>query len=650
MGVTDDILPRFQRLPAAGAAAGSRQGFRCRETHIFLAIGVTIVFICFGTIFFLPDLGESIRRIDSLGRVQKRVQDTAEGFLLPPPPHADEAHENLLLRHDGNQIEDPHVVQDRQKLYDKVRSAGALPPPPLAKPRHVDSGDVDNVEVDEVEPPAAPAAPAPADGGGSRETVAPLVIGDDEDPDPVMRHRRDTVKKMMEHAWKGYQMYAWGSNELRPVSKRGHSAGIFGRRPMGATIVDAMDTLYIMGMTEQFAEGRRWIQEHLDASSLDSEVSIFEMNIRYVGGLLSCFAMTGDVLFRDKAHAIARALLPGFNTPTGIPYSLVVPTTGRAKNYGWASGASSILSEFGTLHMEFSYLSDVTGDPEFRKKVERIRQVVRKLDKPNGLYPNYLNPKTGKWGQRHMSVGALGDSFYEYLLKEWIRSGGEDVEALEMFHHAIGNITQRLLKKSKVSGLTYIAEMQYERPNHKMDHLACFIGGLYALAAVTDSNKNSEQYARIGAEITHTCHESYDRTATKLGPENFRFSDAIEAKAMKMQEKYYILRPEVIESYFVLWRMTGDKKYREWGWEAAQAIERHCRAEAGYSGIQNVESSSPRQDDVQQSYFLAETLKYLYLLFSDKSLMPLDEWVLNTEAHPLPIRGANPLYREWRAT
>ncbi|XP_037078804.1 LOW QUALITY PROTEIN: mannosyl-oligosaccharide alpha-1,2-mannosidase IA-like [Pollicipes pollicipes] len=454
------------------------------------------------------------------------------------------------------------------------------------------------------------------------------------------------VRPNERHAWRGYASYAWGANEVRAGEQAQHSAGIFGRRPMGATIVDAMDTLFIMGMTDEFAEGRLWIKQHLDVSQVDSEVSIFEMNIRYVGGLLSCFALSGDTLFRDRALETARALLPAFDTPTGIPYGLVVPTTGKAKNYGWASGGSSILSELGTLHMEFSYLSDVTGDPQFRRRVQKIRQVLAGLEKPGGLYPNYLHPKTGKWGQRHISVGALGDSFYEYLLKEWLRSGGADREALMLYRHAIGNVTERLVRTSSQGGLTYVSELLNERPNHKMDHLACFIGGLYALGAAKDPDNKTDRYLKIGKEITRTCHESYDRTVTKLGPESFRFTDNLEAKAIKLQERYYILRPEVIESYFVLWRLTGDKKYREWGWEAAQAIEQFCRVEAGFSGIQDVESPAPRHDDVQQSFFLAETLKYLYLLFSDNSLLSLDEWVFNTEAHPLPIKGVNHRYRQ----
>ena len=138
--------------------------------------------------------------------------------------------------------------------------------------------------------------------------------------------------------------------------------------------------------------------------------------------------------------------------------------------------------------------------------------------------------------------------------------------------------------------------------------------------------------------MTATCHQSYNRSVTKLGPEAFRFNAELEAEASK-SDAHYILRPEVVESYFILWRLTHDPKYRDWGWEAVQALEKYCRVDGGYSGIRNVYHSSPGHDDVMQSFFLAETLKYLYLLFSDDSLISLDQWVFNTEAHPLPIQG-----------
>ncbi|KAJ9600137.1 hypothetical protein L9F63_009547, partial [Diploptera punctata] len=355
---------------------------------------------------------------------------------------------------------------------------------------------------------------------------------------------------MMKHSWDNYVRYAWGKNELRPISKRGHSASIFGSMSLGATIVDGLDTLYIMGLDEEFKQGRDWIAEKFDINSATTDLSVFETNIRFVGGLLTCFALTGDIMFRDKAEEIAEKLLPAFQTQTGIPHSLINVKLGAAsKNYGWASGGCSILSEIGTLHLEFSYLSDVTGNPVYRAKVDHIRRVIQGMDKPRGLYPNYINPKMENGANHHhMSMGGLGDSFYEYLLKAWLQSGREDQEARQMYDDAMHYVLLHMLKVSP-GGLTYISDMKFDRLEHKMDHLACFSGGMIGLGAHTLKNDLSKRYMGIADAITNTCHESYDRTATKLGPEAFRFTDAIEAKALKSSEKYYILRPEVIESY-----------------------------------------------------------------------------------------------------
>ena len=177
-----------------------------------------------------------------------------------------------------------------------------------------------------------------------------------------------------------------------------------------------------------------------------------------------------------------------------------------------------------------------------------------------------------------------------------------------MFDEAALDV-ERLLVKVSPGGLTYFAEQKYGRLEHKMDHLACFGGGMYGLAAHEEQDDNSERWMQIARGITNTCHESYDRTDTKLGPEAFRFSDSVEARALKSNERYYILRPETFESYFVMWRLTHDQKYRDWGWEAVQALEKHCKAEAGYTGVKNVYAIDGQKDDVQQSFFLVETLK-----------------------------------------
>ena len=143
---------------------------------------------------------------------------------------------------------------------------------------------------------------------------------------------------MMKHAWDNYVSFAWGENELRPVSKSGHSASIFGSSSMGATIIDSLDTLFIMGFHKEFKKGRDWVAKHLDLEEMAGDISVFETNIRYLGGLLSTFALTGEEMFKLKAVQIADKLLPAFNTPTGIPYGLVNMQDGSARNYGWASG------------------------------------------------------------------------------------------------------------------------------------------------------------------------------------------------------------------------------------------------------------------------------------------------------------------------
>ncbi|XP_054153998.1 mannosyl-oligosaccharide 1,2-alpha-mannosidase IA-like [Oppia nitens] len=456
------------------------------------------------------------------------------------------------------------------------------------------------------------------------------------DSNVTVRAQREFVKDMMRHSWDNYVKYAWGHNELRPLTRTSHTSDIFGgNSKLGATIVDSLDTLYIMNMTNEFMRGRDWISKNLNFDAVDSEMSVFETVIRFVGGLLSCYAFTKDPVFLEKAIHITDHMLPAFETKTGLSLSLINPKTGKSQNYGWASGAS-ILSEVGSTHLEFMYLSSITGDMKYGEKVVKIRNLIENLDKVyDGLYINYIYPNTGKWGPDLISVGALGDSFYEYLIKSWIQSNGTDIQAFRMYNNAVKAIEKKLVQKSK-NGMTYLAKQLSGYLEHKMEHLACFSGGMFALGAQYQNEDTKKHYMELAANITETCYESYRRTATHIGPEAFQFTSFQEAIAFD-DERQYILRPEVIESYFYMWRFTHDQRYREYAWSAAQAINTHCRTDSGFSGIWNTNDTNSTKDDVQQSFFLAETLKYLYLIFSSDDLLPLNQWVFNTEAHPLPL-------------
>ncbi|KAH7638376.1 hypothetical protein HUG17_2409 [Dermatophagoides farinae] len=491
------------------------------------------------------------------------------------------------------------------------------------------------------------------------------------DPDPEIESHRQFVKKMMKEAWDNYVLYAWGYNELQPQSRNKKMDSIFGPTKLGLTIVDSMDTLFLMDMKQEFELGRQWVAQELDFESTPTETSVFETIIRYVGGLLTCFALTGDPMFLYKSRQVAQALLPAYNTATGIPNGLIIPKTGKAYHHTWASGA--ILSEFGSHHLEYTYLSDMTGDRRFHDRVKRIRSVLNNAEKPNGLYLLMLDEETGRWTDNKVSLGALGDSFYEYLIKAYVQSGHRDRQALQMYTDAMDAIDRSGMINQSASGhLTYVSDLVFGKPTNKMQHLTCFAGGMYMLgvhhmagnsavgidipdnvvrddsAPKTLANLTAAEYSRLqrhfglAVNLTETCYQSYHRTPTHLGPESFYFNEKVEA--INPNGDYYILRPEVIESYFIMWRLTHDNRYREYAWEAAQAIYEHCRTESGYAGIYNVMHKPAIKDNTQQSFFLAETLKYLYLIFSNDKLLSLDEWVFNTEAHPLPICGHNSAY------
>uniref|UniRef100_A0AAY4DRT7 alpha-1,2-Mannosidase n=1 Tax=Denticeps clupeoides TaxID=299321 RepID=A0AAY4DRT7_9TELE len=611
--------------PGVSSFPHHRATLRLSEKFILLLILSAFITLCFGAFFFLPDSSKH-KRFD-LGLEDVLIPHIEPGKEGNPDPGARKTNRAglfYLCREEEESLRDK-IRADHERALQEAKEK-------LRKSKDELKAEIQTEKTKVAEDLKKKDGPKPLP-----PVPMPKLVGvNDGDPgDPDTKEKRDKIREMMKHAWDSYRQYGWGHNELKPLAKKGHSTNIFGNSQMGATIVDALDTLYIMGLHDEFKDGQEWIEQNLDFS-VNAEVSVFEVNIRFIGGLLAAYYLSGQEVFKVKAVQLAEKLLPAFNTPTGIPWAMVNLKSGVGRNWGWASAGSSILAEFGTLHMEFVHLTYLSGNPAYYEKVRHIRKLLAKMDRPNGLYPNYLNPRTGRWGQHHTSVGGLGDSFYEYLLKAWLMSDKTDTEARKTYDDAIEAIERHLIRKSN-GGLTFIGEWKNGHLERKMGHLTCFAGGMFALGADGSPDDKAGHYLQLGAEIAHTCHESYDRTVLKLGPEAFKFDSGLEAVAVRQNEKYYILRPEVIETYWYMWRFTHDPKYRQWGWEATQAIDKYCRVSGGFSGVKDVYSSNPTYDDVQQSFFLAETLKYLYLLFSGDDLLPLENWVFNTEAHPLPV-------------
>ncbi|XP_068641552.1 mannosyl-oligosaccharide 1,2-alpha-mannosidase MNS1-like isoform X2 [Aristolochia californica] len=439
---------------------------------------------------------------------------------------------------------------------------------------------------------------------------------DNADDDLVDKHRREKVKEAMLHAWTSYEKYAWGSDELQPISKKG--VDNFGG--LGATIVDSLDTLYILGLDEQFKKARDWVANSLNFNK-NVDTSVFETTIRVVGGLLSAYDLSGDKIFLEKAKDIADRLLPAWNTPSGIPYNRINLAYGNAHNPGW-TGRESVLADSGTEQLEFIALSQRTGDPKYQQKVENVIQQIRKTFPNDGLLPIFINPHTGN-SHSTITFGAMGDSFYEYLLKVWIQGNKtEEVKHYrEMWETSMEGL-QSLVRKTKSSSFTYICEKNGDSLNDKMDELACFVPGMLALGSSGYELDKQAKIFSLATELAWTCYNFYQSTPTKLAGENYFFHTG---QDMSVGTSWNILRPETVESLMYLWRFTENTTYQEWGWNIFQAFEKNCRVNNG------------DKDDTMQSFFLAETLKYLYLLFSPPTVISFDEWVFNTEAHPLRI-------------
>lgn len=456
---------------------------------------------------------------------------------------------------------------------------------------------------------------------------------------PVSVDRLEAVRQAFRHAWRGYRDHAWGHDELKPISKS--YAEWFG---LGLTIMDALDTMWILGLMDEFAEAREWVEKELSFDK-NVDVNLFETTIRILGSLLSTYHLTKDTLFLDKAKDLGSRLMPAFKTPSKIPFSDVNLGKGTARPPRWTT--DSTLAEVTSVQLEFRELSHLTQDPQYQDAVNEVMRHVHQLPgKHDGLVPMFINTNSGHFSHKGVfTLGARADSYYEYLLKQWIQGGKTEDDLLEDYLQAVDGVRKHLVRQTGPSRLTFVGELNHNRFNPKMDHLVCFLPGTLALGT---HHGLPEAHMDLALQLMETCHQMYTQMETGLSPEIAHFSlqpgtgpDVL----VKPADRHNLLRPETVESLFYLYRFTKEPKYRDWGWDILQSFNNYTKVPGGgYTSINNVRDPlNPGPRDKMESFFLGETLKYLYLLFSDDtSLLSLDSYVFNTEAHPLPIWPSPP--------
>jgi hypothetical protein len=373
------------------------------------------------------------------------------------------------------------------------------------------------------------------------------------------------------------------------------------------TAVDALDTMILMGFDREAAETRSFLDRNLSFDH-DMYVKNFEITIRVLGGLLSSYQLTHDQRLLDLARDLGNRLLPAFNSRTGMPYRFVNLKTGAVRD------AVSNPAEIGSLLLEFGTLSKLSGNPVFYDKAKRALVQLYNRRSPIGLVGSAINVETGEWTDPTSHISGGIDSYYEYLLKCWLLFGDEDCR--RMWQTSIAAIDK------------YVADQQPQ-------------GLWYAQVNMNTGTVVSQRFGALDAFFPGTLALSgdFDR-ARRLQESSFKMwntygvePDEIDYTTMKATDAAYPLRPEIIESTYYLYHFTGEPEYLGMGHVYLSSLRKYCRTSAGYAALGDVTTKT--QADEMPSYFLAETLKYLYLLFAPPQTLDLSKSVFNTEGHPL---------------
>lgn len=428
----------------------------------------------------------------------------------------------------------------------------------------------------------------------------------------VQSKRREKIRSVMAQCWSSYVEVAWMRDELTPVTKSGRNT--FGG--WAATLVDSLDTLWIMGMKDEFYHAVQ------GAVSLDWAVfqggpacNFFETTIRYLGGLLSAYDLSGERSLLDKAIELGDMLYAGFDTPNHMPgfwFDFEKAKTGRLMADEHQAAASV------TLQMEFTHLAQLTGNNKYYDAVARVTDnlfVAQNLTKIPGMWPTYFELRSGILTANGIfTLGASSDSMYEYILKTYMLLGATEPKYEQMYRTAADTIIQHIVFRPMTpenldilfTG-TYYSDGHHDgRLVHEGQHLACFAGGMFAIGGKIF---NIPEHVAVGEKLTKGCIWAYDVSHHGIMPEIFkliacettagcawnetawlsaRTAQNIPKGFESVRDPKYILRPEAIESVFILYRITGDEYYREAAWRMFEAIQKVTETPYGNSAVMDV--------------------------------------------------------------
>ena len=481
-------------------------------------------------------------------------------------------------------------------------------------------------------------------------------FGDKHRHDPTSKARAEIVRNAFIRCWKGYKQHAWLHDELSPVT--GRAKDTFGG--WAATLVDSLDTLWIMDLKAEFYEAAQAAVELDWHNVTESGINLFETTIRHLGGLLSAYDLSGEQALLLKAKELGDMLYMAFDTPNRIPPFWL--TFEDVKAGTQVAGSHDPSASPASLSLEFTRLAQLTGDDKYYDAIDRVRAFLEQTQDESllpGMWPTMINFRDEEVTDSSFSLGALADSLYEYLPKMHILLGGLEPSYESMYRKAMDTVVDNILFRPMLPGKEDILfpGTAFVRNEGVVlipegQHLSCFVGAMFAVGGRT---LGIGEHVKIGERITRGCAWVYEAMPTGLMPEIFGMIDcgsldscawdqarwkeegdsSLKEGFRNARDPRYLLRPEAIESIFVLYRVTGNEDLREKAWDMFQRIMIATETPFGNAAIANVTvDGATEKEDSMESFWMAETLKYFYLIFSPADVVSLDDFVLNTEAHP----------------
>jgi len=412
------------------------------------------------------------------------------------------------------------------------------------------------------------------------------------------------VVQAFEHAWEGYKTFAWRHDQLRPLTRSyrdWHDASLM------MTPLDAFDTMVLMGLDEQAREAKQLVMDSLTFDH-DFSVQVFEITIRVLGGLITAYQLDGDRRFLELATDLGDRLLPAFDSPTGMPYVRVNLRSGETE---WQVNNPA---EIGTLMLEFGALSKLTGNPIYYDTAKRAISVLFEQRSAIGLVGTTIDVTSSEWQNTDSHVSGMIDSYYEYLLKSWLLFEDEDFG--EMWRTSVPAVHRHLA--DEYDGQLWYGHADMWSGRRTLTRFGALDAFLPAVLVLAGDTSRAERLMMSVFDMW---------TAFDIEPEQLDY--------MTREVVYppYFLRPEALESAYYLHRLTGDPQYLRMGKVMFESIVAHTQHEVGFTALESVVTKA--RADAMESFFLAETLKYAFLLFADSNVANVNNAVFNTEAHPI---------------